>query len=147
ERNFGVWRYDVGSGRTEQVPIRLEGAINAPAMMHVTAHDNFTTYALSPDGKKVAFITHGRVFAADAREGGSAQEVPMHGRYATGALTWAPDSNTLAFVAGEGHDGVVETYDFLNDRSEQLTSTPADVRYLQYRPHEAGAGDEIAFEQ
>lgn len=147
ERNFGVWRYDVRSGRTQQVPIRLEGAVNAPATMHMTVHDKFTTYALSPDGKKVAFITHGRVFAADARAGGSAQEVPMRGRYATGALAWAPDSNTLAFVAGQGHDGVIETYDFLNDRSAQLTSTPADVRYLQYRPHEVGAGDEIAFEQ
>jgi tricorn protease len=146
ERNFGVWRYDVASGRAHQVPIRLEGAIEAPETTHVTEHDHFTAYAISPDGKKVAFISHGRVFAADAKEGGSAEEVPMHGRYAVGSLTWAPDSNTVAYVAGSGHDGVIETYDFLNDRGQQLTTMPADVRYLQYRPHEEGANEQIAFE-
>ncbi|HEY9181428.1 MAG TPA: S41 family peptidase, partial [Candidatus Baltobacteraceae bacterium] len=146
ERNFGIWRYDVSSGRVRQLPVRLEGAIEAPATTHVTAHDHFSTYALSPDGKKVAFITHGRLFAADAKEGGSAQEVLLRGRYATGALTWSPDSNTVAFAAGHGHDGIIETYDFLNDRTERLTSTPADVRYLQYRPHEGAADEQIAFE-
>lgn len=146
ERNFGVWRYDVASGRVAQLPIRLEGAVEEPHAIHVTAHDHFTTYALSPDGKKVAFITRGRLFAADAKNGGSAQEVPLHGRYALGALTWSPDSNAVAFVAGHGYGGVIETYDFLNDRSEQLTTVPADVRYLEYRPHEEGASEQIAFE-
>lgn len=146
ERGFGVWTYDVASGRAAQVAIRLEGAIEAPAIVHVTARDHFTAYALSPDGKKVAFITHGRLFATDAKDGGSAQEVPLHGRYAVGELTWSPDSNTVAYVAGHGHDGVIETYDFLSDRSEQLTAAPADVRYLQYRPHRESADEQIAFE-
>lgn len=146
ERNFGIWRYDVSSGHVAQLPVKLQGAVESPATTHVTAHDNFTAYALSPDGKKVAFITQGRLFAADAQDGGSAQEVPLHGRYATGALTWSPDSDTIAFAAGHGHDGIIETYDFVNDRSEELTSTAQDVRYLQYRPHEGDADDQIAYE-
>ncbi len=146
ERNFGIYRYDVASGGTQHIPVRLEGAIEAPHTAHPTAHDRFTAFALSPDGKKVAFITHGRLFAADAKDGGSAQEVPLHGRYALGAVAWAPDSNTVAYVAGEGHDGAIQTYDFLNDRSAQLVAGPQDIRYLQYRPHEDGAAERIAFE-
>lgn len=146
ERDFGVWRYDVASGRAARVPIRLEGAVEEPHTVHVDARNRFTAYALSPDGKKVAFITRGRLFAADANSGGTAQQVPLHGRYALGALAWSPDSNTIAYSAGRGHDGVVETYDFLNDRSEQLTDTPQDVRYLQYRPRQPDASEQIAFE-
>lgn len=146
ERLFGIWRYDVTSGRAVEVPVHLEGAIEAPHLQHVTARDQFTNYALSPDGKKVAFITHGRLFAADAKDGGSAQEVPLHGAYALGSLTWSPDSNTVAYVAGHGFRGVIETYDFLNDRGAQLTSTPADARYLEYQPHAESASEEIAFE-
>ncbi len=146
ERNFGIWRYDVASGRVAQVAVRLEGAVDAPHTTHVAAHDHFTAYALSPDGKKVAFITSGRLFAADAKAGGTAQEVPLHGRYALGALAWSPDSNTVAYAAGHGHDGIIETYDFLDDRATQLTAMPQDVRYLQYRPREEAASEQLAFE-
>lgn len=146
ERQFGIWRYDVASGKTSELPVRLEGAVEAPHMQHVTLRDHFTSYALSPDGKKVAFIARGRLFAADAKDGGSAQEVPLHDAYALGALAWSPDSNTIAYVAGHADRGVIETYDFLNDKREQLTKTPQDVNYLQYRPHAEGASEEIAFQ-
>lgn len=146
ERDFGLWRYTMASRTAAPISIRLEGAVDQPHTVHVDAHDHFTAYALSPDGKKVAFIARGRLFAADAKSGGMAQQVPLHGRYALGALTWSPDSNTIAYVAGQGHDGVIETYDFLNDRSEQLTQTAQDVRYLQYRPHEGEASEQIAYE-
>lgn len=147
ERGFGIWRYDVASGRAARVPIALQGAVEAPHVTHVRAQDGFTNYEISPDGKKIAFVTRGRIFAADARNGGPAYAVPLSTRYATGALAWSPDSNSVAYVAGHGHDGIVETYDFLNDRSRALTTVPADVRYLEYRPHRAGEADEIAFEQ
>ena len=146
ERGFGIWRYDVGRGSAVQVPIRLEGATQEPSIEHVTAKDRFTTYTLSPDGKKIAFVTRGRLFAADARDGGAAQQVPLQGEYATGALAWSPDSTTIAYVAGSGHDGVIDTYDFRSDRAEQLTKVAQDIRYLQYRPHAEGAHEAIAFE-
>lgn len=147
ERGFGIWRYDVAGGRAAQVPIRLEGAIEAPHVTDVTLKDRVTSYALSPDGKKIAFVAQGRLFAADAQAGGGAQAVPLGGEYALGSVAWSPDSNSIAFVAGHGHEGTIRTYDFLNDVQRQLTTTPADVRYLQYRPASGGAATEIAFEQ
>ncbi len=147
ERGFGIWRYEPQSGRTLRVPITLQGALSAPQIAHVTLTDHFTTYAISPDGKKIVFLAHGHVFAAGAQDGGTAFNVPLNGRYALGALAWSPDSNSVAYIAGHGYEGVIETYDFLNDRRRQITANATDIRYLQYRPHEAGRPDEIAFEQ
>lgn len=147
ERNFGIWRYDVRSASATRISVRLEGAVEAPHVTETTSKNHFTNYALSPDGKKIAFITHGRLFAADAKAGGTAQAVPLARDYALGWLTWSPDSNSVAFVAGHGHEGVIETYDFLNDKERQLTASPADIHYLEYRPDQSGSADEIAFEQ
>ncbi len=147
ERGFGIWLYEASTGGTNHVPIVLQGAIAAPQTAHLTLSDRFSNYALSPDGKKIAFIAHGRLFAADALRGGTAFNVPLTNRYALGSIAWSPDSNSVAYVAGHGHDGFIETYDFLSDRRRRLTSSSADVRYLQYRPHESGLPDQIAFEQ
>jgi Tol biopolymer transport system component/C-terminal processing protease CtpA/Prc len=147
ERGFGIWRYDTHRGTAAQVPISLEGAVEMPHETYTTAKNRFDAYALSPDGKKIAFVTHGRLFAADAQNGGTAQAVPLGTDYALGSIAWSPDSNSVAFTAGHGHEGTIETYDFLNGVEHRLTTTPADVKYLQYRPREAGGPEEIAFEQ
>jgi tricorn protease len=146
ERDFGIWHYDAGTGAAARLSIRLQGAIEAPEIEHVTRTDHFTGYTLSPDGKKVAFIVHGRLFAADAA-GGTAFPVPMRGTYALGPLAWAPDSNSVAYVAGHGHEGTIQTYDFLTDGHRVLTPAPRDVRYLEYRPAAAGSSEQIAFEE
>ncbi len=146
ERGFGVWRYDLNDGRVARVPIALEGAVQMPRITHETLTNHFITYTLSPDGKKLAFIARGQLFAA-AADGGSAFHVSTGADYALGAIAWAPDSNTLAYVAGHGHEGELRTYDFLNDRQRRLTASATDIRFVQYRPHEDGRADQIAYEQ
>ena len=123
QRDFGVWRYDVRTRRAARVPITLEGAIEQPQISHVTLKDHFQTYSLASDGKKIAFIVRGRLFAADAQTGSSAFRVPTGGDYAT-AVTWAPDSNSVAFVAGHGHEGTLRIYDFLHDPGARLPGGP-----------------------
>ncbi|HEY8312886.1 MAG TPA: S41 family peptidase [Candidatus Baltobacteraceae bacterium] len=145
ERDFGIWKVDSRTGRASRVPIVLQGAISEPGVKHVAMTNHYTDYRISPDGKKLAFIVHGRLFAV-ATPGGSAFEVTHANEYAR-ELTWAPDSNAVAFASGSGHEDRLYTYDFVHDSRRELTTAPADVRYLTYDPA-AKAGDErLAYEQ
>src|SRR5262249_58602368 len=75
ERNFKIWKMDTGGGNPSEVPITRRGAPAGPAVERVNVSSQLSELALSPDGKKVAFIAHGEVFAASAKDGGDAARV------------------------------------------------------------------------
>ena len=60
--------------------------------------------ALSPDGKKVAFVAHGEVFAASAKDGGDATRVTTTPEREE-QIAWAPDSRRLVY--SRDRDGAV----------------------------------------
>src|SRR5260221_9272630 len=89
ERDFGIWTLDTATGRTHEVPIVRRGAATTAAPERVRQTNQFSDLALSPDGKKVAFVARGDVFAASAKDAGDATRVT-----ATSDLesqpSWAP---------------------------------------------------------
>ena len=75
ERDFGIWTVDPSRGEPHQVSIARRGAPTTPAPVRVRETSQFQDLALSPDGKKVAFISRGDVFAASAKDPGDATRV------------------------------------------------------------------------
>src|SRR5579884_675958 len=75
ERDFGIWRYDIASNHAAPVSITLRGAPAATGVTHATFTTGIPQMALSPDGRKLAFVVHGDIFAAPARDGGPAERV------------------------------------------------------------------------
>ena len=77
--------------------------------------------ALSPDGKKVAFVARGDVFAASAKDGGDATRVTS-----TDAIesqpAWAPDSRRLVYVSARGRGQQIYLYDFATSAETPLTT-------------------------
>src|SRR5207247_5540009 len=63
ERNFAIWKMDTGTGQASEVPITRRGAPVGPSVEHLRLTDQIQELALSPDGKKVAFVVRGEVFA------------------------------------------------------------------------------------
>ena len=121
ERNLGIWRLDPSSGNASAIPITLRGVAAAPAIEHRTISDRFSEYALSPDGKKVAFIARGEVFAASAKDAGAAARV-TNTAGAEFHLTWAPDSKSIVYVSDRGGTPHLYRYDFATEKETQLTS-------------------------
>jgi tricorn protease len=124
ERNFGVWTLDTASGHAREVPIVRRGASTSPAPERLRQTGQFRDLALAPDGKKVAFVARGDVFAASAKDGGDAMRVT-----ATTDLesqpTWAPDSRRLVYVSARGTGQQLYLYDFGTAKETPLTSGAA----------------------
>ena len=126
ERDFGVWSLDVASGRAAEVPITLRGASVATGVDHQVMTQGFGSLALAPDGRKIAFVARGEVFAASARDGGDAERVTTTPELET-QLVWAPDSRRLAYISSrDGAATHLFLYDFPTRTETRLTNTAAN---------------------
>src|SRR6185437_11482655 len=89
ERDFGIWTLDPANGHATPLAIELSGAIRGPQAKYENLSHGFSQIALSPDGKKLAVIAHGEVFATDAAKGGHARRLTRTAA-AEYDLAWAP---------------------------------------------------------
>jgi Tol biopolymer transport system component/C-terminal processing protease CtpA/Prc len=129
ERGFHLWKADTASGATAEVPIRLEGAPAGPVVAHREMSDGFQELALSPDGKKVAFVAHGDVFAAASKppeDGGNDAVRLSETLEAESQPAWAPDSRRLVYASEREGARRLYLYDFSTRREERLTDGDLD---------------------
>lgn len=119
ERDMAVWKYDPAAGQAAEVPITLRGAPATEGKRHIGV-GSFTRLAISPDGQKVAVIGHGEVFAANAKEGGTAQRI-TESIGAEREVGWSPDSRRIVYVSERGLDRRIAEYDVAADRETMLT--------------------------
>ena len=142
ERGLGIWKLDTASGAVAEVPITLEGAPAGPGFEHKTLTSDFDQAALSPDGKKVAFLAHGDVFAASAKDGGLAARV-TDTPGAEAQLAWAPDSRRLVYTSDRDGHGHLFLYDFTTGHETRLTDGPGSDDTPRFSPD----GQWIAFQR
>ncbi len=119
ERDFKIWQLDTKNGEAYSLPITLVGSAASPVISHLTLNQ-FTDMALSPDGKKVALIAHGEIFAASARDGGDAIRV-TNTPGPESAVSWSPDSTRIVYLSQRDAVTHVFTYDFTRHAETQWT--------------------------
>jgi len=132
ERDFGIWRLDLGSHEAQAVPIELVGAANAASLRHESVTDA-SDLAVSPDGKKLAFVAHGEVFATNAEHGGEAVRITNTGKDQFD-LVWSPDSRHLAYVSDRDGNYHLFQYDFQTNQEEALTRGNGNEGHIAYAP-------------
>lgn len=121
ERDFAIWALDAASGKAAEVPVALRGVPAAQAVEHRRLTDRFSSLAVAPDGKKLAFIARGEVFAASVKDGGDAMRLTR----TTGVesqLTWSPDSRTVVYVSDRDGRTKLYQYDIATEKETQLTT-------------------------
>lgn len=123
ERDFHIWKLDPATGAASPVEIGVRGTPAGTAPTHLSLTTGFRDLVLSPDGKKVAFIAHGEVFAASAKDGGNAIRL-TNSAANEGQIAWSPDSKRLAYVSDREGPGHLYLYDFAKETETALTTGP-----------------------
>src|SRR5262249_6500738 len=131
--NFSIWKLDTESGKANEVAITRRGASAGPGVERVRLSDQLTEMQLSPDGKKVAFIVRGEVFAASAADGGDGARVSnsVADEY---ELSWSPDSRRLVYVSNRDQIPHLFLYDFTNNSETQLTRDALEDETPRFSP-------------
>jgi len=142
ERNFQIWKLDVTSGRAAPVNINRRGVPAGPAVDHLRLTEGISDMALSPDGKKIAFILRGEIFAVSATDGGDAARV-TYSPAEESQVAWSADSRRLIYVSDRDGPTHLFLYDFATNTESRITSDQASDDTPQFSPD----GKSIAFER
>ena len=120
ERNFHIWKMNADSGKAQELSITLRGAASTPMTDRVALAGQIRDLALSPDGKKVAVIARGEVFAASASDGGDAVRV-TNTPAAESFVTWSTDSRKLIYASERNGSSELYQYDFTTETETPIT--------------------------
>jgi Tol biopolymer transport system component len=140
ERDFEIWTLETASGRAQRVPIERRGAGSEPTGERMTFTSQIQEMALAPDAKKIAFVVHGEIFAASARDGGMAARVTRSPAVEE-EIAWSPDSRRLVYVSERGGGSNLYLYDFLSGAESRLTDQPLNDATPRFSPD----GKQVAF--
>jgi Tol biopolymer transport system component/C-terminal processing protease CtpA/Prc len=133
EHDFTIWKLDIASLQASEIKITRRGLPAGPSTERLTLTSQIQEMQLSPDGKKVAFITHGEVFAASAKDGGDAARVTDTGA-AESQLNWSPDSRRLVYVSNRDGAPHLFLYDFTTNTETPLTRGAATDTTPRFSP-------------
>src|SRR5262249_32141529 len=112
---------DTASNRTVHVDITRRGAPASTSTEHMTLSEDISELALSPDGKKVAFVVRGEVFAASAKDGGDAARIsrtPENELH----IVWSPDSRKIVYSSDRDSVTHLYMYDFGTSSETRMTN-------------------------
>ncbi len=112
EHDFGLWLYDVAGKTAKKVPLRINAELQENLTESRTFRSEADDYALAPNGRRIAFSSHGELFTAPVEEGdlrqitaGAARDVnPVYSPDGT-RLAWVSDSSGREEVWVASADG------------------------------------------
>jgi Tol biopolymer transport system component/C-terminal processing protease CtpA/Prc len=139
ERDARLWRLEPG-GEPEPIAIRVRGdAKHTPARVESWSR-GFSELALSPDGKKVAFVARGEIFAdfadketdRELRQGPSFRVTDTFARESQ--VAWTPDSRGLVYISDRHGEDELYRYDFAARQETRLTDDLSPKRLPRVSP-------------
>jgi tricorn protease len=133
ERNFRIWKMNADSGKASEVQITLRGAATSPLSERVNLSSQVRELALSPDGKKVAVISRGEVFAASSKDGGEAVRI-TNTTAPESFVAWSNDSKKLVYSSERDGAMAIFQYDFASETETQLTKSANNDSLPIYSP-------------
>ena len=121
ERDFQIYTLNTDDGKANLVNIALRGAAAGNSVERANLAGRIQEMALSPDGKKVALVARGEIFAASAKENGEAVRVTKTSAPES-YVAWSPDSRRIVYSSER--DGAMNLfqYDFASETETRLTS-------------------------
>lgn len=120
ERNFRLWKMKADGGAPRELNIALRGAASTPISERVALGGQLRELALSPDGKKVAVVARGEVFAASSKDGGDAVRVTTTAAPES-FVTWSTDSRKLIYASEREGALRLYQYDFATETESPLS--------------------------
>ncbi len=144
-RDYRLWVYDTALAESSPVEVRLGGNSTLSQMKDFSVSGNISGYDVSPDKKKLAFVSRGELFVSDA-DGKFVMQLPSAKKGRVMEVKWQADNKTLLFtqtwngyqnlyrIAANGSSGEEQlTQDMQNNRSFSLSSDRTKGVYLSGR--------------
>ncbi|MBA2242368.1 MAG: PD40 domain-containing protein [Chthoniobacterales bacterium] len=103
EQAGSIWRYDLGSGQTAQVPIAIKEDLSSGRAGMVDASKHIESIAPGPDGHRVIAVARGELYSIPGQDG-TPRNLTRTGNAHERDAIWSPDGKWIAYnsdVTGE----------------------------------------------
>lgn len=131
EKDYQIYIYDVASAKSTKLPLKMLRNFTLPKQQGFEVNGKISSFDVSPDGKKMAFISRGELFVSDI-EGKFVKQLPKSAERA-GEVYWLKDNRTLIFT--QTFNGYLNWYTIAadgNSAAKQLTTDKKNNRGLSF---------------
>lgn len=125
EKDYQLWMYDVASKKASKLQLFIirNSILSKEKDFEVKA--NISTYDISPDGKKIAFISRGELFVSDV-EGKFIQQVQKASAERAREVKWLADNKTLLF--NQTKNGFLNWFSIKADGTGNIKQLTSDAK-------------------
>lgn len=141
ERDFGIWLLDRNTRSVREIAIRAPSDYRANPERRQTFVNRVQEFAISRDGRSLAFVVHGEIFlqpVAGAPEPVRVTDTPQREE----DIAWSPDGRSLAFISDRTGEAELYVADVATRQARRLTESP---RNPASSPLFSPDGKQIAF--
>ncbi|MBO6522421.1 MAG: PD40 domain-containing protein [Balneolaceae bacterium] len=131
EKEYQIYTYDIASGESRLVPISIFRNNTLTKSQSFEVSGNVTGLDVSPDGKKMAFISRGELFVSDM-DGKFIRQINTSGMGRVLEVKWLNDNKTLLFnQTVNGYQNLFTVSADGSGKEEQHTSDDQNNRNIE----------------
>ncbi|HLO39232.1 MAG TPA: hypothetical protein VK173_12100, partial [Lacibacter sp.] len=130
EKDYQLWLYDVKTDKEAKLNVSIVRNHVLPKEKDFDVRGNMSAFDVSPDAKKLAFISRGELFVSDV-DGKFVQQINRGSAERVREVKWMSDNKTLLFT--QTADGYTNLFTVRADSSvspKQLTSDKRNNRSI-----------------
>ena len=95
-KDYQLYVYDVTSNSSKKIDVKVNTNSTTNKNQSYNVSGNITYFDVSPDGKKMAFVSRGKLFVSDAN-GKFVKEISTNNLEAVGEVKWLKDNTSLLY--------------------------------------------------
>jgi len=122
-KDYQIHVYDVATGTTSRPDINIYRNYTLDKLVDHNVKGNISDFDVSPDNKKLAFVTRGRMFVSDIKAK-FIREINTPSEQAVGEVYWLGDNRTLLFSMSD--DGYYNWFTIRADGEGSMTKHTDD---------------------
>ncbi|WP_299622642.1 S41 family peptidase [uncultured Tenacibaculum sp.] len=124
-KDYQIHVYDIASKKTKKVNITIYNNNTLDKSQDFNVRNSITYFDVSPDNKKMAFVSRGRLFISDTK-GKFIRQIPLNAKERVVEVKWLNDNRTLLY--SQTYNGYLNLFTIAADGKEGEKQITKDVR-------------------
>lgn len=132
EKDFQLFSYNISTKKSSKIPLVVSKNNTLSTLQEFNVSGKISDFDISGDGKKLAFVSRGKLFVSDDK-GKFIRQIKTLPQERVIEVSWLKDNNTLIY--GQTYKGFENFYTQGADGNEiekQITSFPKNSRSLSF---------------
>jgi tricorn protease len=96
-KDYQIFLYNTAAKESKKVAIQLGNESTIENLQDFNVNGNITNFSVSPDNKKLAFVSRGELFVSDVK-GKFVKQIALKNKERIKEVVWLKDNNTVIFT-------------------------------------------------